>query len=123
MRRFAWIVAVVGLMGARAAHADDARAEMAAALAAQIDAHPTPVKLPSTAQAPQHAAPQSAVKRGIGPHAAAATARADEARAQGQAQAAAHQAAAAAAAAAGQAQAQAAKDRAAHPHPTHQTAH
>ncbi len=123
MRRFVLIMAVVGLLGgARAAHADDAHSEMAAALAAQID-HPTPVQLPVTAQAPQHAAPQSAVKRGTGPQAAAAAARADEARSQGQAQAAAHQAAAAAAAAAGQAQAQAAKDRAAHPHPTHQTTH
>jgi len=121
MRRFVWIVAVVGLWGAGTAHADDAHAEMAAALAAQADLHPTPVQLPVTAKAPQHAAAPSAVKRGIGPQAAAATARADEARAQGQAQAAAHQAAAAAAAAAGQAQAQAAKDRAAHPHPTHQT--
>ncbi len=122
MRRFALIMAVVGLFGARAAHADDAHAEMAAALAAQID-HPSPAHLPTTAQAPQHAAAQSAVKRGVGPQAAAATARADQARAQGQAEAAAHQAAAAAAAAAGQAQAQAAKDRAAHPHPTHQTTH
>jgi len=120
MRRFMWIFAVVGLLGARAAHADDAHALMAEALAAQID-HPTPVHLPVTAKAPQHAAAQSAVKRGIAPQAAAATARADQARAQGQAQAAAHQAAAAAAAAAGQAQAQAAKERAAHPHPTHQT--
>ena len=122
MRRLVLITIVVGLVGARAAYADDAHAEMAAALEAQID-HPSPVQLPTTAKAPQHAAVHSAVKRGIGPQAAAAAVRADQARAQGQAQAAAHQAAAAAAAAAGQAQAQAAKDRAAHPHPTHQTTH
>lgn len=120
MRRLVLIVAVVGLLGARAAHADDAHAQMAEALAAQID-HPTPVTLPATAKAPQHAASQSAVKRGVGPQAAAAAARADQAKAQGQAQAAAHQAAAAAAAAAGQAQAQEARERAKHPHPTPQT--
>ena len=118
MRRFAWIM---GLLVAGTAYAGTAHDEMAAALVAQIDAHPTPIALPSKAQAPKHAAPQSAVKRGIGPQAAAAQARADEARAQGQATAAAHQAQAAANAAAGQAQAQEAKQRAAqhpHPHPT-----
>jgi hypothetical protein len=115
MRRLAVIAA---LLVAGAAHADTAHDEMAAALAAQIDAHPTPIALPTKAQAPQHAAAQSAVKRGIGPQAAAAQAHADEARAQGQATAAAHQAQAAANAAAGQAQAEAAKARAAqHPHP------
>ena len=119
MRRLALIA---GLLVAGTAYADTAHDEMAAALAAQIDAHPTPISLPTTAQAPQHAAAQSAVKRGIGPHAAAAQAHADEARAQGQATAAAHQAQAAANAAAGQANAQAHKERAqAHhpPHPTH----
>jgi hypothetical protein len=118
MRRLALIAA---LLVAGTAYADTAHDEMAAALAAQIDAHPTPVSLPTTAQAPQHAAAQSAVKRGIGPQAAAAQAHAGEARAQGQATAAAHQAQAAANAAAGQAQANEAKARAAshpHPHPT-----
>jgi hypothetical protein len=117
MRRLALIAA---LLVAGTAYADTAHDEMAAALAAQIDA-PTPLTLPTKAQAPQHAAAQSAVKRGIGPQAAAAQAHAGEARAQGQATAAAHQAQAAANAAAGQAQANEAKARAAshpHPHPT-----
>ena len=120
MRRFAWIVALLALAGTAAA--DDAHDEMAAALVAQADLHPAPLQLPTTAQAPQHAAPQSAVKRGIGPAAAQAAAHANEGRAQGQANAAAHQAQAAANAAAGQAQAEAAKERAKnHPHPPHPT--
>lgn len=115
MRRLAVIAA---LLVAATASAGTAHDDMAAALLAQIDAHPTPISLPTTAQAPQHAAAQSAVKRGFGPQAAAAQARADAARAQGQAMAAAHKAQAAANAAAGQAQAQAARQRAAqHPHP------
>jgi hypothetical protein len=116
MRRLAQLIALLAFVGT--ASADPAHDEMAAALVAQIDAHPTPIALPSTAQAPRHAAAQSAVKRGIGPQAAEAQAHADAARAEGQATAAAHQAQAAAAAAAGQAQAQAARQRAAqHPHP------
>jgi hypothetical protein len=112
---------IVSLLVAGTASADPAHDEMAAALAAQIDA-PTPLALPTTAQAPQHAAAQSAVKRGIGARAAAAQAHADEARAAGQANAAALQAQAAANAAAGQAQAHAAKERAQqHPHPPHPT--
>jgi len=120
MRRFGWIIALVALAGT--ASADDAHDEMVAALTAQADLHPTPLQLPTTSQAPQHAAAQSAVKRGIGPQSANAIAHANEARAQGQANAAAHQAQAAANAAAGQAQAEAAKQRAKdhpHPHPTH----
>ena len=70
MRRIAWIVALLALAGT--ANASDAHDEMAAALAAQADLHPAPLHLPTTAQAPQHAAAQSAVKRGIGPQAAQA---------------------------------------------------
>ena len=116
MRRFAWIALLLAFAGT--ATAGEAHDEMAAALEAQVDLHPAPLHLPTTARAPQHAAPRSAVKRGIGPQAAQAAARANEARAQGQANAAAHQAQAAANAAAGRAQAEAAKQRAkAHPHP------
>lgn len=120
MRRLAVLVAL--LAAPSLALADRAHDEMTEALIAQADLHPSPIQLPTTAQAPQHAAAQSAVKRGIGPQAANAQAHADEARAQGQANAAAHQAQAAANAAAGQAQAEAAKQRAMshpHPHPTH----
>lgn len=121
MPRIAWIIGAV-LAIAPAANAGNAHDEMAEALVAQADLHPTAVQLPVTAQAPQHAAPQSAVKRGIGPQAAQAAAHANEGRAQGQANAAAHQAQAAANAAAGQAQAEAAKQRAKdHPHPPHPT--
>jgi hypothetical protein len=116
MRCFVSIVCVLALAGTAAA--DSTHDEMAAALLAQVDLHPTPLQLPTTAQAPQHAAPQSAVKHGIGPRSANAAAHADEGRAQGQANEAAHQAQAAANAAAGQAQAEAAKQRAKdHPHP------
>ena len=120
MRRFVLIVGMLAF--AATANANDAHDEMAAALAAQADLHPAPLQLPTAAQAPRHAAAQSAVKRGIGPQAAQAIAHANEARAQGQANAAAHRAQAAANAAAGQAQAEAAKQRAKahpHPHPTH----
>lgn len=108
---------------------DDPRAEMAAALAAQADLHPTPLVLPVTAAAPRHAATASAVKRGTGPRAAVDIARtaasaadaanrvSQHAQVQAGSQALAHQAQAAAAAAAGQAQSQAAKERATHPHP------
>jgi hypothetical protein len=108
---------------------DDARAEMAAALIAQADVHPTPLALPIVAAAPRHAVAQSAVKRGTGARAAGDVARtpasaadaanrvSQRAQAQAASQALAHQAQAAAAAAAGEAQSQAAKERASHPHP------
>ena len=112
-----------------AASADgDPHAEMAAALAAQVDLQPTPLVLPVTAAAPRHAAAASAVKRGTGSRAAGDVARtaagaadaadrvSQHAQAQAASQALAHQAQAAAAAAAGQAQAQAAKERATHSH-------
>lgn len=125
MRRLLCISAVLGLIGARVAYADDAHAEMAAALAAQADLHPTPISLPKTSAAPRQAAAPSAVKRGSPAHAAAMpdNARAaaaqtqSQAQAQGTSQALVHQAQAATTAAAGQTQAQAAKDRASHSHP------
>lgn len=119
MRR---LVLIAAMLVAGTAAADPAHDEMAAALVAQIDAHPSPIALPVTAQAPQHAASHSAVKQGFAAKAAAAQAHADEARAQGQANAAANKAQAAANAAAGQAQSNAAKERAQqHPHPPHPT--
>jgi len=115
------IAVAVCLSALPSASADvaDAHAEMAAALAAQADLHPSPVNLPSRAAAPQHAAAQSAVKRGLpSPAANDASARAaSQAQAQASPQALVHQAQSAAAQAAGQAQAQAAKDRASHSHP------
>jgi hypothetical protein len=112
-----------GLCGPTAWADDRAHAEMAAALAAQADLHPTLLVLPTTSSAPRHAATASAVNRGTGPRAAADAARAEanqasqRAQVQAASQALAHQAQAAAAAAAGQAQSQAAKERAAHPRP------
>jgi hypothetical protein len=100
--------------------------EMAAALAAQADLHPTPLALPATAGAPRHAAAPSAVNQGNGARTAGDVARtaasaanrvSQHAQAQAASQALAHQAAAAAAAAAGEVQSQAAKERATHPHP------
>ncbi|HEY0993778.1 MAG TPA: hypothetical protein VGD80_42275 [Kofleriaceae bacterium] len=102
------------------ASADDAHAEMAAALAAQADLHPAPLALPVVSAAPLHAAASSAVKRGIparsasGDAARGAANAADRAsrNAQGTpSQALAHRAQAAAAAAAGQAQSQRAMRR------------
>jgi hypothetical protein len=121
------IVLLIGLLGALAAAAPTAsadgvaHAEMAAALAAQVDLDPVPLALPVKAMAPLHAAPASAVKRGVparpanaGRGAASAADRASRnAGAQAAPQALAHQAQAAAAAAAGQAQSQ----RAMHRHP------
>ena len=115
--RLASFVVAIWLSSTSLAMADDPHAEMAVALAAQADLHPTPVSLPSRANAPKHAAAPSAVKRGIAAPASDASARAT-AQAQGQSEILAHQAQAAAAAAAGQAQAQAAKQRVGHPHPT-----
>jgi hypothetical protein len=120
MVRLLFIAIAVWLSAPRIASADvDAHAEMAAALAAQADLHPSPVNLPSRAAASQHAAARSAVKRGLpSPAATDASARtAAQAQSQASSQALVHQAQAAAASAAGQAQAQAAKDRASHPHP------
>jgi hypothetical protein len=121
MFRSLFITVAVWLAFVPVASADvaDTRAEMAAALAAQADLHPSPVNLPSRAAAPQHAAAPSAVKRGLpSPAANDASARtAAQAQSQASSQALVHQAQAAAATAAGQAQAQAAKDRASHPHP------
>jgi hypothetical protein len=108
------------------ASADDPRAEMAAALAAQADLSPAPLVLPTAAAAPRPAAAESAVKRGIAPRGSSDVARTAasaanqvslHAQAQSGAQSAAHQAQAAAAAAASQAQSQAAKERSTHPHP------
>jgi hypothetical protein len=112
-----------GFFGATAWADDGAHAEMAVALAAQADLHPSPLMLSVTVAAPRRAQAASAAKRGTAPGTAAEAARAEanqaSQRAQGQAasQALAHQAQAAAAAAAGQAQSQAAKDRANHPRP------
>lgn len=121
MRRLLVMVASIVLAGAGMAAADDAHGEMAQALAAQVDAHPTPAALP-VANATSHVL-QTAAAKHIPARAAviAGHAAADQAQqAQGQSVALAHQAQAAAQAAAGQAQAQAARQRAAnHPHPGH----
>jgi hypothetical protein len=119
------IMLLLGVMGVRRARADDAsdaRVEMAAALQAQADLHPSPAALPIRSAAPQHAAAPSAIKRGLNQRAASEVgARAiEQAHAIGASQALVHQAQAAAAAAAGQAQGQAAKQRASRPHPTPQ---
>lgn len=123
MRRTLYLAASVLLFTSTAWADDRAHDEMAVALAAQADLHPSPLMLPVTAAAPRRAQAPSTVKRGTAPGAAVEAARAEanqaSQRAQGQAasQALAHQAQAAAAAAAGQAQSQAAKDRANHPRP------
>ncbi len=119
-----WLACLASFAWPGAASADgDPHAEMAAALAAQVDLQPTPLVLPVAATAPRHAAPPSAVKQGTGSRVASDVARtaADAAdrvsqhvQAQAASQALAHQAQAAAAAAASQAQSQAAKDRATH---------
>ena len=122
MRRLFVLVALVAAPSL--ASADRAHDEMTEALIAQADLHPSPMQLPATAQAPQHASANSAVKRGSGngPQSANAQAHAEEGKAQGQANAAAHHAANAARDAAGQAQSEAAKERAKnHPHPPHPT--
>jgi len=123
----AW--AVAARADAVATRDDDAHVEMAAALVAQAELHPTPLALPVAAAAPRHAAAPSAVKRGTGPRGASDVARtaasaadaanrvSQRAEAQAASQALAHQAQAAAAAAAAEAQSQAAKERASHPHP------
>jgi hypothetical protein len=119
MPRIFVIAAVLGLITAGTAAADDAHAEMAAALAAQADLHPSPVALPTTAAAPRQAAAPSAVRRGIDPRAAAmASARgAEQLQLHGAPHVLAHQVQAAAATAAGQAQAQAARQRVDRPRP------
>lgn len=122
MRRLLWIATLLRLSSPASAEPQaDAHAEMAAALVAQADLHPTPVSLPKAAAAPSHAATASAVKRGVGPRAATEGQRAADQvsqQAQAQAQALAHQAQGAASAAAGQAQAATAKERSVtHPHP------
>ena len=120
MRLLLVIATLLGL--GTPARADDAHAEMAAALAAQADLQPSPVALPTWSAAPRHAAAQSAVKRGITKRAVNDSARAAasqvsrQAQAQGGSQVLVRQADAATAAAAGQAQAKAAKDRIT-PHP------
>lgn len=90
------------------ASADDAHAEMAAALAAQADLQPAPLVLSTAAAAPRHAAAPSAVKRGVLPRAASDVARTADtaanqvslhAHTQAASQALAHQAQAAAASA------------------------
>jgi hypothetical protein len=121
MRRRFLIAAVLGLAISGTASADElsaARAEMATALAAQVDLYPGPVTLPTVAAAPAHAAAPSAVRRGVDPRAAAASERAaQQLQVHGAVHAIAHQAEAAAATAAGQAQTQAAKQRVEHPRP------
>jgi IMP dehydrogenase len=68
MRRLLCIATVLGLSSLASAEPQaDAHAEMAAALVAQADLHPTPVSLPKAAAAPSHAATASAVKCGVGP--------------------------------------------------------
>ncbi len=114
--RLVSIIAALWMSSAAIAYADDPRAEMAAALAAQADLHPGPLMLPTQAKAPLHAAAQSAVRRGVTP-ADGARAAAQAQSPQATSQALAHQAQSSAAAAAGQAQAQAAKQRVVtHPH-------
>jgi hypothetical protein len=111
MRRLVYVIVVCGLAGVASADSD-AHAEMAAALAAQIDAHPAPVALPSTVAATRVAATPAA--KHVPPQANLGRAAADHAQGQGQgppASALAHQAQAAAASAAGQAQAAEAKAR------------
>jgi hypothetical protein len=123
MRRTLCLAAFVVFFRSTAWADDRAHDEMAVALAAQADLHPSPLMLPVTVATPRRAQTASAVKRGTAPGTAAEAARAEanqaSQRAQGQAasQGLAHQAQAAAAAAAGQAQSQAAKDRANHPRP------
>jgi len=118
MRRLFWVVALIVPMTAGIAAADDARSEMAEALAAQVDAHPIPAALP-VANAASHVAQTPAAKH-IPAHAAVISGRrASEQAQQGQGPAAAalaHQAQAATMSAAGQAQAQAARERHSHPH-------
>lgn len=117
--RIVVLTALLGWFAASPATAwadDAAHAEMAAALMAQADLHPSALSLPAVSAAPMHAAAASAVKRGIpaasrpgnaARNAASAADRASRnAQGQGPSQALAHQAQAAAAAAAGQAQSQ-----------------
>jgi hypothetical protein len=106
----------------------DPHAEMAAALAAQVDAHPAPAVLPIWTGSLRTAAVPA--KPGAVAHPTASTQgqraanqASDQASMQAHAQQAApaslvRQAQAASAAVAGQTQAAAAKDRASHPHPT-----
>lgn len=111
MRRVMYLFVVIGLAGVASADPDP-RAEMAAALATQIDAHPAAVTLPGTVAASKVAANPAAKHV----PAQANLGRAAIAHAQGQghelpAAAIAHQAQAAAASAAGQQQAAEAKAR------------
>jgi hypothetical protein len=114
--RLAFIVAAIWIFSATIASGDP-HAEMAAALAAQADLHPSPVSLPTRALASKHAAAENATRRKIAAPTKEASGRA-AAQAQSPSQALAHTAQAAAAAAAGQAQAKAAQQRVGHPHPT-----
>ena len=110
MRRLMYVFVVLGLAGTASAD-PDAHAEMAAALAAQIDLQPAPVALPSIASS---RVAQTPARQHVPPQANLGRAAADHAQGQGNgppAAALAHQAQAAAASAAGQAQAAAAKAR------------
>jgi hypothetical protein len=114
MRRLMYVFVICGLAGVASADADP-RAEMAAALTEQIDAHPAPAALPGTIAAGKVASNPASkhvpAQANLGRAASAA-----HSQAQGQgggppASALAHQAQAASASAAGQAQAAAAKSR------------
>lgn len=115
MRRLCFTLALIGWIGV--AHADDSRAEMAAALTAALDTHPAAAVLPGTTAATKVAATPAA--KHVPSQANLGRAAAEHAQGHDlPAAALAHQAQAAAMAAAGQAQAAAAKQRAAqHPHP------
>lgn len=119
MRRVLALAVLFGLLRPALASANDAHAEMAAALVAQATTHPGPAVLPVNARAQQHATiraapPRPAADRGQ----RAADAASRQARSQESAGELARQVQAAAMSAAGQAQGAAAKARANHPHPT-----
>jgi hypothetical protein len=110
MRRLMYVFVVLALAGTASAN-PDARAEMSAALAAQVDLSPPPVVLQSLASSRVAQTPGG---QHVPPQANLGLAAADHAQGQGNgppASALAHQAQAAAASAFGQAQAAAAKAR------------
>jgi hypothetical protein len=119
MRRVLALAVLFGLSRPVLASANDAHAEMAAALVAQATTHPGPASLPAITRAPQHAATRAAPARpALDRGQRAADAASQQARAQESAGELARQVQAAAMSAAGQAQGSAAKARANHPHPT-----
>lgn len=123
-----WFVCLVILAATPALADPDPHAEMAAALAAQVDTHPAPAVMPIWNGVPRTAA-LPAKSSGVARASAttqgqrAANQASDQAAMQAHAQQAApaslvRQAQSASAAVAGQTQAAAAKDRATHPHPS-----